>query len=244
LSLRIWLHEGHDGGPGLVALGLDWLGFATWAESEPELIAKLPDKARQYQAWRRHHGVGVEGDTDAERIEVVGRFTGDEILFPPDLEPARPEDVALTIRLLDCSRADLNAVLEDAPEGAFDWNPDYKNFAPWADWRSVRANLAHIANSETAYYATNIGFEPTLPAADPHGDWRSFLPQHRSETLAFLNELRLSADLTRLRTIDHGFGPEDWSVRKTLRRLVSHEIVHTKSISRVIRDYRATHPGS
>ena len=39
MTLRIWLQEGQDGEPGVVALGLDFLGFTTWAESEPEVLA-------------------------------------------------------------------------------------------------------------------------------------------------------------------------------------------------------------
>ena len=233
--LRIWLQEGHDGGPGIEALGLDALGFSTWGESEAEVLAKIPTRFAQYSAWRSRHGLPVDlGDA---RVEIVDRVVGDEILFPPDLEAARVEDIDLTLCLLTCSRADLIAQLEAAPPAVLDWEPSYKRFAPWADWRTIRANLAHIANAETHYYALNIGHQPSNPPADPRGDWRVFLRRSREETAAFLEDLKASRDLRRIGTIDHGHGPEEWSVRKALRRLVAHELVHSKSIARIIADY-------
>src|SRR5678816_4347974 len=81
MALRIWLHEGHDGGDGVVALGLDFLGFSTWAESDADVIAKLPAKFAEYAAWRARHGVPIS--ETAPRVEIVDRLVGNEILFPP-----------------------------------------------------------------------------------------------------------------------------------------------------------------
>jgi hypothetical protein len=149
LTLRVWLQEGHDGEPGVEALGLDFIDFSTWARSETEAIDKLPSKFKEYSEWRSHHGLPVT--IESLDVDIVGRFVGNEILLPPDLEPAQVEDIDLTMRLLACSRADLVAQLEAAPEGVLDWDPAYERFAPWADWRTIRANLAHIANGETHY---------------------------------------------------------------------------------------------
>jgi hypothetical protein len=242
VTLRVWLHEGHDGDPGVSALALDFLGFSTWAESDAEVVAKVPTKFEQYSAWRSRHGLPV--NVADSRVEVVDYLVGNEILFPPDLKPAHPEDIDLAIRLLACSRADLTAQLEAAPAGVFDWDPPYRRFASWADWRTIRANLAHIANGETHYYTRNIGHNPSGPPADPGGDWRVILSESRTEIVAFLENLKSSRDLLRVRTIDHGFAEESWSVRKALRSLVGHEIVHAKSIARIIRDYRALQSGS
>jgi hypothetical protein len=174
----------------------------------------------------------------------VDRFVGNEILFPPDLEPARAEDIDLTIDLLACSRADLIAQLSEAPEGALDWDPPYRRFAPWADWRTIRAKLAHVANGESHYYTRNLGHEPSDPPADPRGDWNAFLATSRAQAVTFLESAKASRDLRRVQTIDHGFGEEAWSVRKALRRLVSHERVHSKSIARILRDFRSLQSAS
>lgn len=238
--MEIWLHEGHDGEAGLHALCFELLGFTTWAPAEPELRAKLPGKLAEYRDWRARHGVPAPADDRG--FEVVGRLSGNEIVLPPDCEPAAPTEIELAIRLLACSRADLVAQLESGPEGALDWDPPYRRFASWADWRTIRANLAHIANGETQYYTRNVGHEPEAPPADPHGDWREFLPRTRAEAVAFLETLVSASDRVRLCRFDLGYGGEVWTVRKALRRIVSHEIVHTKSIARIIRAYRDRPP--
>ena len=241
MALRIWLHEGHDGDPGVIALAPDQLGFSTWAAAVPELLAALPAKFAAYAAWRARHGLAVSGE-NAE-VEVVGFRAGNEILFPSDLSAATPEEIDLTIALLRASRADLLADLEAAPEAALDWDPPYAYFAPWADWRTVRAILAHVANGETHYYTRNIGHQPGGPPADPRGDWRSYLPRTRAEAIGFLEGLRKSPDLCRTRALDLGFGEEWWSVRKALRRLVSHELCHGKSVRRIFREHRCRFGG-
>jgi hypothetical protein len=237
VAVRVWLQQGHDGDPGVEALGPDLLGFATWARSEAEVVEKLPSKLREYSLWRSRHRMPI--DIESFDVDIAGRFHGDEILLPSDLEPAKVEEIDLAIRLLSCSRADLVAELESAPEGAIDWDPPYDHFAPWATWRTIRANLAHIANGETQYYMRNIGHTPSGKPADADGDWRDFLPRSRREAVAFLERLKASRDLRRIRTVDRGLGEESWSVRKALRRIVSHELLHSKSIRRIIREYRA-----
>jgi hypothetical protein len=233
--LRIWLHEGHDGDPGVVAFAPEQLGFSTWSPAVPELFAALPAKFADYAAWRARHGLPV---APAAEIQVLGSLTGNEILFPSDREAATPEEIDLALALLRASRADLVADLEAAPEAALDWDPPYARFAPWADWRSVRAILAHVANGETHYYTRSIGHEPEGPPADAKGDWRVFLPESRAQATRFLERLRASSDLGRVRKIDLGMGEESWSVRKALRRLVAHERGHTKSMRRILREYR------
>jgi len=60
-----------------------------------------------------------------------------------------------------------------------------------------------------------------------------FLPAHREETVTFLRKLATSPDRAR---VNFGEG-EAWSVRKVLRRLVWHELLHLKSIRRIGRDF-------
>ena len=105
---------------------------------------------------------------------------------------------------------------------ALDWDPPYARFAPWADWRTIRANLAHIANGEIHLYARRIGHTPASAPADARGDWRVFLPRSRTESAAFLESVARSSDRLRL---SHVSG-EDWSVRKSLRRMVAQAFDH------------------
>lgn len=239
--VRIWLHEGHDQEPGVEAWAPDVFGFATWAPSQAELDEKLPTKLVEHATWATEHGIPTELDGS---WDIAGHMTGNEILFGPDREASTPGEIDLTIALLDATRATLLAELEEAPEEALDWDPPYRRFARWADWRSVRANLAHIANAETQYYLANIGHNPRLARARPSDDWRQFLPRHRDEATAFLRELRSSSDLCRLSARRLGPEIEEWSVRKALRRMVRHELQHWKSIRRILGEFRSRHqPG-
>lgn len=234
-ALEVWLWLGHDGGPGVEARAPERLGFGTWAPCEAALLDKLPVKLAEYRDWRARHGAPLESFEDG--FEVAGRVEGHEVLLPAEHEPATVAEIELTAKLLEATRRDLLAVLRRAPDGALDWDPPYAEFAEWADWRTIRANLAHVANSETHYYLRNVGYEPASPAADPQGDWQSFLPAARAHTVACLDDLARSADRARVRSVDAGFGVEPWSVRKALGRLVGHEILHTKSIARIVATY-------
>lgn len=229
---EIWILDGHDGEPGVEAWALAHLGFATWAPSRTELLAQLPAKFEAYCAWRRRLGVSVP--TPGE-IEVVDDVHGNEFLFEPDRSSAEVEEIDLAIELLAASRKDLLEAIGAAPAQALDREPSYRRFAPWADWRTIRANLAHIANSEVHYYAANIDHQPELPPAAPDGDWREFLPALRAEAIDFMRTLRTSSDRTRIR--QRHFGEvEEWSVRKALRRMVRHELQHLSSIRRILAD--------
>ena len=236
--LRIWLHEGHDGEPGVEAWAPDWLGFATWAESHAELRAKLSAKLGEYRLWRERHDVAL-ARVDLEP-EIVATEAGGELLFAPDREPATRAEVALAIRLLEASRADLLGVLDSSPPELLDWDPPYRRFAPWATWRTIRATLAHIADAETHYYLRNLGCEPEGAQVDTSGDWRAELERARAGANRALASIEASADRARVRTLELPFGREDWSVRKSLRRLVAHELQHTKSIARIARAFAAS----
>jgi hypothetical protein len=236
MTLRVWLHEGHDGEPGVEAWAPDLLGFATWAIDEPTLLRELPDKLQWHHDWLRRHGHAAPASQ--RNVTVAGKVTGNEILLPPDQDPATPQEIDLAIALLGASRTDLLQELAGASDELLDWDPPYRRFAPWADWRSIRANLAHIANGETQYYLRTIGHTPGRPAAPTEEPWQALLARTRAEATSFLDRLKSSPDLARCATVNFGYGDEDWSVRKVLRRMVRHELMHLKSIRRIRAAYR------
>jgi hypothetical protein len=233
--MRVFLHEGHDGEPGVEAWVPELIGFATWAPSRSAAIVQLPGKLADHLVWLRRHGAADV--VDLARFEAFDDVHGNEILLPGDEIPVDRSDIDLAIRLLGHSRADLLAEIERAPEAVLDWDPPYRRFAPWASWRTVRANLAHIAAGETHYYLANIGHNSPSPPPAAGDDWRSALAASRSEALGFLADLRSSSDLARVAHVDDGFGEEHWSVRKVLRRMIRHEILHWKSIRRICAAY-------
>lgn len=238
MSMRVWLQEMTGNEVGWVAWCLDVQGFATWAETEGEVLARVPGKLEAHKAWLARHGlVGVAASSEASNgaasgVEVVDTARGNEVLFLPDCEPCEVSEIELTLRLLSASRADLVQTVEGLPEQALDWDPPYRAFLDWATWRSVRQILAHVANCETHYYLPAIGGKSQLPAASPEGDWHQFLAAHRAQTVSFLEQLKESRDRARVIV-----GGEAWSVRKVLRRLVWHELLHWKSIRRIGREF-------
>ncbi len=234
MAVRIWLHEGWGGDPGSDAWGLDLLGFATWAPTKQELLNRVPAKLDEYLGWLSRHHLTIPDPGDG--IEITGSvFSRDDVLFMPDRDPATVEEFDRTIQMLRSSRSDLLHTVELLPDKILDWDPPYREFASWADWRTIRATLAHLANTETHFYLKQIGYQPTARPVVPGDDWLSSLESSRGEAFRFLQRLKGSSDRARL--------SEFWSVRKVLRRMVRHELLHWKSIRRIVREYEATHPG-
>lgn len=235
--MRIWLHEGTANEPGWFAWGLDHLGFGTWAPTREGVLRKVFGKLEEHLEWLAGHG--IVRPAPAPGIEVEEEVAGDEVLFARDREPAAPDEIDETLRLLVAAREDLLATIAPLPDRVLDWDPPYQNFLPWADWRTIRATLAHLATTESWYYLRNLGFEPTIERAAADGDWREFLAAHREAVVPLLEGLREAEDRVRLHEVARGA----WSVRKSLRRLVWHERLHTKSIRRIVREYDAARGG-
>lgn len=231
--MRIWLHEVKGNEFGWNAESLRFIGFATWSPTEHEVVRRVPAKFQEYLTWLQQHGLPTP-EFQAE-IEVVQRVVGDEVLFDADFAPAPADMIEETIQLMHAARSDLLATVGSLSNELLDWDPPYRTFAPWADWRTIREILAHVANTETRYYLPAIGYEPTVSPVRPRDDWRVFLSEQRAAALTFLEDLESSSDRARVRTR----GEEQWSVRKVLRRLVRHELLHWKSIKRIVGEFEA-----
>ena len=126
---------------------------------------------------------------------------------------------------------DRLATVKGLPESLLDWDPPYRRFASWAWWHTIRQILEHIALTEVHDYLPKIGFSgKTLPRLEAI-DWQKQLSFSRRETEGFLAELTNHNDRARVSEAN-----EVWSVRKVLRRLIWHELLHWKSIRRIVRD--------
>lgn len=229
--MKIWLHEMTGNEFGWNAWSLQMTGFATWSTTEQEVLERVPAKLQEHLRWLRRHGLPTL-ELPAG-VEVIQRAVGNEVLFDDDIAAASPDMIAETIELMRATRSDLLATVEPLSDEALDWEPPYKAFAPWADWRTIRQILAHIANTETHYYLTSIGYEPIMSPARRNENWRVFLSKQRTAALAFLDDLQSASDRARV----WQWGEEQWSVRKVLRRLVRHELLHWKSIKRIVGEF-------
>ena len=246
--VRVHIDRGGDPDECLVWV-LDLIGCAAFAPTEVEALAKVPQAVAEYCGFVGRHGRRDDAP-DFGLVEpiVAERLVGaDEGLFEDDREEASMDQIERTIQLLMWSRADLLGVLASAPEAAFTWDPPYERYASWAQWRTTGEVLAHIAICETRYYLPGIGYDlgPNPPAvgnpkpgsrgwyAALGRDWQNLLERTRGETVAFLREVARSPDCKRV----HEEPDDCWSLRKVLRRLVWHELIHTKNIRRILRDF-------
>jgi len=229
----VYLHEGIENDPGWRAWSLDHLGMATWAPTRAAVLERFPPKLREYSEWlARHETLPPSAAGGSVSVRVVEEVRGDEILFSPDREPATSEEIGRCLRLLGYSRSDLLQCVESSPPAALDWDPPYERFASWASWRTVRQILHHLANTEVGYYLASIGCAPDpLPPDSP--DWQRHLSVWRTALVERLTALSSATDRICIASRDG----EEWSVRKVLRRLVRHELLHWKSIRRILAAY-------
>ncbi len=231
--MRIWLHEWKGNEWGWSAWSLAHIGFATWAPTRDEVLGRAPGKLAEYLQWLTRHGSDITEAVSTETI-VVEEISGNEVAFVHDLAPAAPEEIARCQRFLEFSRQDVLDAVKDLPDALLDWDPPYQHYAEWARWRSIRQILTHIAATEVGYYLPVIGYSRSGPSELAGKHWREQLSYSRRETEQFLAELADSRDRARVTKAD-----EVWSVRKVLRRLVWHDLLHWKSIKRIVREYGA-----
>lgn len=92
----------------------------------------------------------------------------------------------------------------------------------WARWRTVRARLRHIADTESRYYLPSLGL-PTRPRAQTLVEELHTSHQHVTDVLGELPP-DLAAD-----------GEGEWTSTKLLRRLAWHEAGELRAIEDLLR---------
>jgi predicted RNase H-like HicB family nuclease/uncharacterized damage-inducible protein DinB len=211
----------------------DWFG---WIEGFPgaysqgatpqEAAQRAPQALLRYAAWLQSHGEPVPsalaGQTSADlRPEIIEVHhaaltdTGYEIngFFEPDARPLDEEEIALYLRLLQYSRADLLKAAQAIP-------PQQWDSAPFGG-KSVRAILTHLASAER-FYLTCLHLPVALPSTS---DPLEQLAVVRGELERLMSAL--SSEGRRM-IVQH---EEKWSARKTLRRALWHERYHTAQLT-------------
>lgn len=228
-----------------MAWDLRRLGFATWAPTRDAVIARAPERLQAHQAWLAGHGLDAGSDAigspsaagpddaGSSPVTILETVSGNEVLFDHDRHPAAPAEIERCLRLLSCSRNDLLATVAPMSDALLDWDPPYRNFFAWARWRTIRQVLGHIASTEVGYYLPLVGYDSPDLGELSGLTWPEQLRRSRAQTVRFLEGL-LGDGEDRLRLYE---ADEAWSVRKVLRRLVWHELVHLKSIRRIAREY-------
>ena len=221
------------------AVVFDLPGCQCTGHDEAFVRARLPVVVAEHIAWLDQHG-DVTRDAFPLKVEVVEEVdvatlqdvADGEFCYEDDLRPAGREDVETAIRRMGYARQDLLAVVRHLPEAVLDWQPPAAavKVDEWApEIRSIRGILQHIAGAD-GYYARNVGAAPVTGSLGTNAAPDLFEQRHHAvEHLRSLSGDDLGSLFER-RQPWQTEGAEHWTVRKALRRLISHERFHTKEI--------------
>jgi hypothetical protein len=217
----------------------DLPGCHAVAPSRAALGALLPIVIAEHLAWLRGHGESIGAaaqDTHVDVVEEIAtkdRAAADgEFVFDDDLRPLDDADIDTAVRGMAYARGELLSLIEPLPDSVLDWRPPASAMAridPWnPDVRTIREIALDIANSD-GYYRNGMSNSPKPPVEK--GGALEQLAYERELTVARLHGLsveeRASAFRPRRPWQDR---PEEWTARKAIRRIISHERFHTKEI--------------
>jgi hypothetical protein len=209
-------------------------GCIVGARSMAELENVLPLALAEHGAWLRAQREDV-GDISSWTItEVLDAQNvaarGGEFCFEADQEPMTTDELERDIRRMSFAREDLLAQVHGLPDTIMNWKPprsSFKAFDPWAeDVRTIRDIVKHVLQLEV-YYRGGLQdgkgpgiFEPVADATEECEQTlerlRSLSPDERHRTFAAVRPSREK--------------PDCWSVRKVVRRIVSHDRAHAAEI--------------
>ena len=219
----------------LLAWSQDWPGLLSGAATHELLTESLPRALVEFRAWLESHGEsGPEGVAwhTSETLDGAA-FDRRDACHPADRAPLSQAEFEQYLRHIQLAQDDLLKAAA-LPAELLDWRPRglaVENPDPWApDARTIRGILIHALQFEIFYReglrdggAAGI-FEPV---ASP--------PEETARTREVLATASVS-DINRLfhpQRPHASLGlaePGEWTVRKTLRRLISHNRAHAAEI--------------
>jgi hypothetical protein len=217
------------------AWALDLFGVVTWGRDVDELRAKMPLVLAEHLAWLRRHGEDAGDALDWEiAVTVDGTAlaaTGGEFCFDAERAPLSRDELERGIARMAFARADLLAEIDGMPDAVLDWEPPLSSVAHFDAWapeaRTIRGIVHHILQLETYYRAglrdgTAAGIFERVAAPD----------EERARTVELLRSLDDDARSRVYRPVRPGrTAAEDWTARKVLRRIISHERHHAAEIA-------------
>jgi hypothetical protein len=213
---------------------LDLPGCIAGARDTAELADRLPLVIAEYLAWLHEHGERISPATDWTVVETVAphivHATGGDVYFAADRDPISHMALELTLTRVAYARTDLLASIGSLPDAVLDWVPPRTSVAQFDTWapevRTMRDVINHVLSFEV-YYREGLQDGPAKGIFEPVAD------AERERTLT-LNRLRSLSDAQRtyvFQPVRPGqTAPEQWTVRKLLRRLLAHERVHTAEL--------------
>jgi hypothetical protein len=209
---------------------LDLPGAIAGAPDIDALRDVLPRTIAEYEAWLRAHGEPLEMSSAWEIAETIDgealAATGGEFCFDYDRAPIDSGELEHLIRYMTWSRDDLHAAIDSLPDALLDWAPPASSIASADAWapevRTIREIMTHVLQLEV-YYRDALRDGPAKGIFEPAGDPAA----ERARTLDLLRSLDDAARSRVYLPVRPGRStPEEWTVRKLIRRIISHERVH------------------
>ena len=208
----------------------DLPGCTTYGRTREEALARAPEQIAAFLAWQERHGDSLGPLFNTEPVgvnlfETVYAMEGDadsignsRAFFEDDRPPLKKSEVEQAIKLLNYSRGELLALIQDIPlehlQAPIEGEP-----------RDSLANvLEHLAWAEWWYMdRMNMSFNREDMPEDP----RAKLNQVRVWTISRLRDLIGQKNVTKV------LG-EQWSGRKVIRRAIWHELDHIAHIAELL----------
>jgi predicted RNase H-like HicB family nuclease len=210
---------------------LDLPGCVAGGADRATLESMLPVAIAEHLAWLREHGEPCDEST---RWEVAEELTAgqhrQDFVFGGDRAPVSDADLDRYLARAEFARADLLAALRGVPDAVLNWAPPDTAFATYDAWapepRSIRDLLRHVLQLEVFYRGSlRDGTAPGIVerVGEP-GDERRL-------TVEALRDLA-PADRARVFGPLHPGSdtPGEWTLRKVLRRMISHDRAHAAEI--------------
>ncbi|MDX1437086.1 MAG: DinB family protein [Anaerolineales bacterium] len=208
-----------------VVWGLDLPGFFTRSRTQEEAIALAPTELSRYFAWLRNHGyrnLPRQTNLEVEVVESFKSYVRDGMFiinafFEDDLRPLEAEEVEFCLWLLDRTREDLIASVDQI-------SPERRETAVQGEIHvSIIGILEHVAWTEW-WAVERLDLAP--PREEMPSDTYALMDAVREQTKQVLPDL-IGKELV----IEKD--KERWSPRKSLRRVLWHERDHTHHIMKL-----------
>lgn len=213
---------------------LDLPGAIAGARDVEGLRDVLPLTLAEHVRWLRGHGEDVASSGEWEIVERIDGEalapTGGEFNFDYDRAALSRDGLEALVRRMTWSRDDLQAAVDGLPDALLDWAPPKSAIASFDAWapevRTIRGIAGHVLQLET-YYRDGLRdgrakgiFEPS---GDPAGERAHTLDQLRG--MSDGERSRVWMPVRPGRTV-----AEEWTVRKVVRRIISHERAHAAEV--------------
>lgn len=226
----------HFGKEELGGFVFDLAGCATTAPDMASLRELLPVAIAEHVSWLVRHGEDVDGhDIEIDGVEEVdavqtGAADG-EFVFEHDTLPIEADAVETAVRHMNYATGDLVALIQALPDQVLDWQPPRSAMAKVDVWQLEAKTIREIARELPGgerYY--RLGLWEGEMSLGPESEVFDRKLQ-REQTIARLRSLtEEERGKTFFVTRPWQDRPEQWTARKTIRRLISHERFHTKEI--------------